>query len=94
MAVTKKPRQKTRKMAIEFLEQCPPVPEKRTVNGSSKYPFDLLDSPGKGLDVSFRDPSTVREALKHWKKVKGYGEEMVFTIRKIDVNKVRVRRDK
>ncbi len=85
-------RKKSREFRVVLVEDCPPFEPRRTRSGDCKYPFDKLIAPGLGLDVSDRNIRTVREALKRWKRA--HGEGMVFTVRHIDTNKVRVRRDK
>jgi hypothetical protein len=83
---------KSREFVVTVVEDCPEFPERMTRRGDCKYPFHKLESAGMGLDVLNRNLRTVREALKRWKRA--HGEGMVFTVRQIEANKVRVRRDK
>lgn len=88
MAVSKK----RRELEVALVQDCPEFEPRRTRLGDCKYPFDKLTAPGLGLDVSNKNVRTVRDALKRWKKT--HGDGMEFTVRQIDTNKVRVRRDK
>lgn len=69
---------------------CDPLPERASRKGASKYPFHLLDAPGRGLDIRDRAEVTVRQALKRW--AKSHAVSWRFTVRKLGAA-VRVRRD-
>lgn len=77
---------------VTFLDDCPKFPEKRgNRTGMRQYPFDRLDAPGKGMEISNRSLSTVRQAARRW--MDEHNDGMKLTVRVVD-GKVRVRRDK